>query len=278
MWQQIPTELRMNNAMQLVRFWIVLHLLITAVMGFYPLVWSLLTYSIAALGDSAGVRIRMGSRPPVKEEQEKVSRTLKEIQKKQPRIKAPYRWEVLDNPFPNSFTIGGVSFLSSGLIESDYLEPAMAHELGHVNQKDGRLLLSLRRLIIPLAYFYGIDTAPLPAGPVSGGQMATTVSMGDDAALFYRMQAVQTQFEIAKEYGGMSLFRLGEQWAAFWQNQDFKADDFAAELGYRDQLIAFLEEYKPLDNAVPFLMRMRPYTALRIDNLRHGKKWRIDGS
>ena len=161
-------------------------------------------------------------------------------------------------------------YVSRGAVESEYLPGILAHELGHVANKDGDLLLSLRQFIIPFAYFVGIDRQPLPAGAVTatGRSVYSTQIVTDDSGLYYKVKALQIKLLMAFVFGGMGLLMLGREWARFWRERDLQADRFVKNIGQAEPLIQVLEKYQHTDVAQPFLLTNRPYTAERLHHLK----------
>lgn len=82
------------------------------------------------------------------------------------------------------------------------------------------------------------------------------------------MQTIQAKLRYAFWFGGNGLLWLGQSWAEYWRERDFRADIFAAKLGYGQELAEFLSEYQNLDIAQPYLLRGRPYSAERLENLK----------
>ena len=182
----------------------------------------------------------------------------------------PSTWLILDEPFPDAYTIGSTVYLSRAAVESEHLPGIMAHEMGHVAHNDGDLLLSLRRFVIPLVYWVGIDRQATASGAVLGTGMTARVSTAqtEDEKIFFRFQALKIKLLLAFWFGGLGLLVLGRSWAHFWQQRDFLADDYAYRIGQDDSLVAVLEIYRHIDVAQPYLLTNRPYTAERLDRLK----------
>jgi Zn-dependent protease with chaperone function len=180
------------------------------------------------------------------------------------KVREPAEWEIIESPIPNSYTVGNKIFLTRGAIDSPHLAALMAHELGHLQQRDGQKLLALRRLIVNTAYTLGIDTQPEAVGSLVGGQMMIT---SNDQQMYYRVKGRQFREEIAWLYGGLGLFRLESLWFDFWRSHDFAADYFVYSIGMAPQLIATLEAHAQFDVAQPYRMSGRPYARERIEHL-----------
>lgn len=250
-------------------------LVIGAVFGFWPIVASLfhLLVPVTRSGSGPLERDTLGAREPTRDEMEKIIDTIQHIQAtsgKTIKKGAPSEWLVLDEPFPDSYTIGSTVYLTRAAIESDYLPGIMAHEMGHVAHKDGDLLLSIRRFIVPLAYWVGIDRQATAAGAILGTGMTAHVSRAqtEDEKIFFRFQALKIKLWLAFWFGGLGLLLLGRAWARFWRYRDFLADNYAVFIGQEDSLMSALEVYRHVDVAQPYLLTNRPYTAERLDRLK----------
>ncbi len=60
---------------------------------------------------------------------------------------------------------------------------------------------------------------------------------------------------------------MSQPWATWFRERDYLADKYAAELGFGDDLIKYLEEIEDLSTAAPFSSSWVQYTELRIDRL-----------
>lgn len=245
-------------------------LLLTLGVGFWPVLrslWhSLVPYGRS--GDGPQEYESLGARAPTRPEHATIIETLRQIQAQAGgAVAAPSAWLVLDEPVADAFSLGSTVYLSRAAVESEHLAGIIAHELGHIAYKDGDLLLSLRRLITPLAYFIGIDRSPLPAGAVVATGAYQQIVRSQDEQIFYRFQALKIKALLAFWFGGLGLLWLGQSWAAFWRQRDYWADDYAVRLGQDEALKAVLRMHRSLDVVQPFLLTNRPYTAQRLDRL-----------
>lgn len=240
--------------------------------AFTPTIFSLLTLLIAQVGAGKAESRKLGAREPTTalEEGQKIKQAKEELtaqaKKRGIRMSEPVSIQVIDTLFVNSYTVGRVIYLTTGLLKTQFVKPALAHELGHLTKKDGRMLLALRRLIVPLAYWIGIDRSPRPIGLIAGGTVQK-VDIGDDAALYYKMKTLSMRLRLAFFLGGLGLLLKGKEWANHWQMRDYDADGYAVSLGEGMSLQHFLREYQELDIPQPYLLSGRPYTAERIQNI-----------
>jgi Zn-dependent protease with chaperone function len=243
--------------------------------GFAPIIMSLFhsLFPFGRSGSGPAEREALGAREPTRDEYQIIIDALQSILAtggEKVNSGVPSHWLVLDEPFPDSYTIGSTIYLSRAAIESKFLAGIIAHEMGHVAHKDGDLLLSLRRFVISLAYWIGIDRTPLASGAVMGTGTGPRVrhTRTDDEKLFFRFQTLKIRLLMSFWLGGLGLLVLGRQWAHFWQGRDLLADDFAVAINQQESLIDALEMYRHIDVAQPYLLSNRPYTAERLDRLK----------
>lgn len=243
------------------------------ILGFWPLLTSLFHILFPVTRSGAGpIEVEsLGAREPTREELARILDALAQIRSAagSRRSAAPSRWLVIDEASPDAYTIGSTVYLSRAAVESPHLSGIMAHEMGHIAHKDGDLILALRRFIVPLAYYIGIDRHPMPAGAVlkTGAGLQSRVIRTEDEKIYYRFKALQIKLWLAFWCGGLGMFLLGRQWAAFWRERDHLADRYAVALGQEELLMDALTLYRHVDVAQPFLLTNRPYTAERLDRL-----------
>lgn len=249
--------------------WLLLALVVSLWFGFGTVINSIIASVIPFVPAGAKIADQIGAREPTKEEKQKVTDILASIGKKY-AIYTPLQDEVyiLENVVPNAYSIGTSLFLTSGLFNSDFLGPAIAHELGHIQHGNAKQLLAIRRFIRPLAYWIGIDRQIKPGGVVASGNIGGSIQLNDDSALYYRLKAIKSKFLLGFLFGGLSVVFLSHKWAGYWKHQDYRADNLAVKIGYKRELIAYLEEYKDFDVAIPYGLSLRAYTALRLERIR----------
>jgi Zn-dependent protease with chaperone function len=154
-----------------------------------------------------------------------------------PQLRPPRRWFVLDGQLPNAAAYADTLMLTRGLIESGHLEAVLAHELGHLNSSDSRLAAALHRMTTQPRRRLRFPFTTL--GFVLSGALAVYVSC--------------------------------MPWASYWRTREFAADDYAASVGQGLALARFLQLHA-LENdlPVPFMwltQESHPYSEHRIDNL-----------
>jgi Zn-dependent protease with chaperone function len=182
---------------------------------------------------------QVGGRTPSDRERLIYDDALTVLAQAHPQLRPPRRWFVLDEPELNAAAYSDTLMVTRGLLESGYLEPVLAHELGHLNSSDARLTAALHRITTP---------------PRSRRRFPLrTISFLLSGAL------------------GMWIMRV--PWAAYWRAREFDADLYAARLGQGAALARFLEQ-NGLENdlPIPFLWltgHSHPATEHRIDRLAH---------
>jgi Zn-dependent protease with chaperone function len=138
-----------------------------------------------------------GGRAPSERERLIYDDALDRLAQANPGLRAPQRWFVLDEPVLNAAVYANTLMLTRGLIESGYLEPTLAHELGHLDSSDGRLTAALHRLTVP------------PRN-----------------RLRFPLKTLGLIFS-----GGMGVWVMRVPWAAYWRAREYQADAYAATLG-----------------------------------------------
>lgn len=182
---------------------------------------------------------RMGGRTPSERERLIYEDTISQLAGQNPELRPPRRWYVLDDPTANASVYADTLMVTRGLLESAYLTPVIAHELGHLNSSDARLTAALHRLTTP------------PRGRVR--------------------RPLRTIAFIATGAAGMWVLRL--PWAAYWRTREYAADSYAATLGQAQPLSMFLDTHAlEHDLPVPFPWlheHTHPPTEHRIDRIDH---------
>lgn len=108
----------------------------------FPLAWSLL---MLVFPISPGTVGKYGAREAVPEELDSVRGALETFYSPVP---LPSRWYVIsDSTWFDGHVLGDKLFVTQATIQSRYLAPLLVHELGHLNMRDGRMVLAVQRLI-----------------------------------------------------------------------------------------------------------------------------------
>jgi Zn-dependent protease with chaperone function len=209
---------------------------VTLALGYGPLALSVATL-ILPLGGWWWEQ-RVGGRAPSERERLAFEDALASLRDADPELRSPRRWFVRDVHELNAAVYADTLMLTRGLLDSGYLEPVLAHELGHLKSSDARLIAALRRLTVP------------PRRRMHGGVRAVI------ALLFT---------------GGLALWFTRAPWGAYWRAREHHADHYAAQLGQAAGLARFLEA-NALDGdlPVPFIWltdTSHPPTEHRIERL-----------
>jgi len=206
----------------------------------YAIAWGPLALSAATLLLPLGGwlwRQQLGGRSASERERLIYDDALDVLKGKDPNLRAPRRWFVLDDSLPNAAAYADTLMLTRGLIDSGHLEAVLAHELGHLNSSDSRLAAALHRMTTQPRRRLRFPFATL--GLLFSGTLAVWVTK--------------------------------VPWASYWRAREFAADDYAARLGQGVRLARFLSNHA-LDNdlPVPFMWlsgESHPFSEHRIDSL-----------
>ena len=209
--------------------------LIALVVGYGPLALSLATL-VLPLGGWWWEQ-QAGGRTPSEREQLIYQDALAQLRQANPRLREPRRWFVLDEENEGAAAYADTLMVSRGLLDSGYLEPVLAHELGHLNTSDGRLTAALCRITTP------------PRGQAHRG---------------LKILAFLAT-------GAIGMWPLRAAWGAYWRSREHHADHYAAQLGQANTLGEFLDERRALiDLPVPFIWlsdHSHPPTEHRVEHL-----------
>jgi Zn-dependent protease with chaperone function len=208
---------------------------LTLVVAYAPLLISFATLMVPA-GSWLWMQ-QTGGRAPSERERLIYEDALAILSRAEPTLRPPRHWFVLDRPDLNAAAYADTLMLTRGLLESHYLEPVLAHELGHLNSSDARLTAALHRMTTP-----------------------------PRQQLRFPLRTIG--FVIS---GAAGVWLTRTPWAAYWRSREFQADEYTAHLGQAEALARFLDT-NALENdlPVPFLwltQQTHPATEHRIDRL-----------
>lgn len=203
--------------------------------GYGPLVLSFATL-LLPLGGWLWMQ-QTGGRSPAGRERLIYEDAMAVLRQADPGLRPARRWFVLDDPNPNAAAYADTLMLTRGLLESTFLAPVLAHELGHLNSSDARLTAALHRLTTPPRRRLRFPVRTLSF-------LAT---------------------------GALGVWVTRTPWAAYWRAREFAADQYAAGLGQAQDLARFLD-IAALESDLPIPFRWltdqsHPPTEHRIDRL-----------
>lgn len=174
---------------------------------------------------------------------------------------------VLEGTELSACVVGTGLYITRPLLDADtrYLAPVLAHELGHLDSGDARLVLALRRFEVPEGKRVAIGADRLAGGAVRAGTL-TRHPLG--CLLGFWFGLIFKLFGFGR--GGLGLRVTGPGWAGYWREREFAADRYAHALGQGRGLIEYLRRNRFLDAAIPYfpLVSEQPYITERIDRLR----------
>jgi Zn-dependent protease with chaperone function len=220
--------------------------------AFAPLVWSLAAW--VAPGVPRIWAWRKGARRPSAEERTKLDCSLASLRALEPRLSQNPVVYVVDDAMPFSKARAAMVVVSRGLVDSEYLTPALAHELAHVVSFDTRLSEALNRLIL-----WDDPLAP-PSGEFE--------FRGHHGALVWGFGRWFLRFA----GGALPQRTLDPLWFWYWRQREYLADDSVVEWGQGEALARYLEWLEQtLDVSRPrrlFNWDTHPPVALRIERIR----------
>ncbi len=193
--------------------------------AFLPLGWSLCGLIIPAEGWL--IEQDHGGRPPSARERQRYEEALGEILARDPDVRLPKSWCVVDQADFPAAVMGDTLILARVTLHELALEPILAHELGHLQHHDGRITIALLRLAPFASQLEG-----RPRGPGIFAALARVV--------------------VYVASGGLSMRLTTLIWAGYFRCCEYRADEFAARLGYAGELIDYFEGAVAYDQPVPF--------------------------
>ena len=259
-----------------------------------PTFWSALAL-ITPLGSAWWWRTRAGGRDPSSREQLAYQDATELLQaNSETPLPRPAHWFVIDTPQPDAAVVGNALMLSRGLLETEHLPAVLAHELGHLATPDGRVTAALNRTVIFSNPFgHGTDEAnrgngndddrsPQERGRGRGHwitrmqeahkQLTGPSELDPMIDLAYGLLKIVFYLSLLAK-GGLGLWITKPAWGQYWRAREYKADQYAAQLGQAEELADFLEIHALIhDHPVPYLWlteHTHPPTELRIDKLRN---------
>ncbi|MDD3889447.1 MAG: M48 family metalloprotease [Syntrophomonadaceae bacterium] len=169
---------------------------------------------------------------------------------------------ICDDNYPNAMVTGtNTIILTTGLINTTTPEELVAvivHELGHIKNKD--------------AHHQAIGYSVNKIGSLAiGGALALSLLISDNGrrALMFPFVAIAAVLKILK-WVLEKLMILGV--LAIGRQNEYKADNYAKELGYKDGMISYLRKIQNVElqpkGWIAILAQSHPPTPLRIEKLK----------
>jgi Zn-dependent protease with chaperone function len=242
-----------------------------ALAGLGPIIYSLLVVSGIPSGHIL-VRRSLKGRPLSETEGGQLEAMLAHIRAS--GVGFPQHVFAVDTEGLNAAISGRTMYIYRELFDSRYLAGVVAHELGHFNSMDGRLLLGIRALTIPGGFFiaylligllrwvaYGVSTVLVAFLVVVFAFLRINLS-GLAGPLFgVSLQIIRMSIIFA--VGGVGPALLGSIWRSYLLQREFAADAYAGRLGYANDLIDFFETEVLSDVAIPWYEQPTHPTATR---------------
>lgn len=209
----------------------------------WPLVWSVCGLIIPAEGWL--IQQHYGGRPPSAREHQRYEQALTEIVARGSTVRQPKSWFVVDQADFAAAVLGDTLLIARVTLHELPLDVVLAHEFGHLKHRDGRVTIATLRLT-PFA-------AQLEGRPKGPGLFAGLARL----ALYVAS-------------GQLSMRLTTPIWAGYYRRCEYRADAYAAQLGYASELIDYFEGVAVNDQPVPFAwmkQHTEPPAELRIDRL-----------
>lgn len=242
-----------------------------AVAGLGPIIYSLLVVGGIPSGHVL-IRRSLSARALNKTEAGQLEAAVADILARD--VPFPRHVFAVDTEGLNAAISGRTLYIYRELFDSRYLPGVIAHELGHFNSMDGRLLLGIRALTIPGGFFMAYILIGLLRW-VAMGISTVLVAMLVVVFAFLRINLsglARPLFGISMQImrmaiifavGGVGPALLGSIWRSYFIEREFAADAFAGRLGYANDLIDFFETEVLSDVVIPWYEQPTHPTATR---------------
>ena len=194
---------------------------------------------------------------------------------------------VIDAATPSMFSVGGMLFISSEGLRSRHLAGMLAHELGHYQNGDCHVFLALIRIVTLGQRQPQIEKRAWTTGAQSlaPNEPIDLIEKILQDKIFSSKSPALTGCLLFLPFVARSLMASGagvrantKAWAAYFQQQDFKADAFVAQSNLVASLLEYLEEVRFFDSATPYGLALQPPIESRIERLNHQILSRIQTS
>lgn len=263
--------LLMESASVLVRFVLVsllalllfdqpLALVIGGIAAFGPIIGS---FAVLA-GMPSGhlfVRHNLGARAMTSAEQTRLEQVLAPLRAQ--GIAVPRYIYTVPESGLNAAVSGRTLYIFHELFQSRFLPSVVAHELGHYNSLDGRLLLALRSLTIPggflivyvllqLLHWLAYVLALALSGLLLIVFFFLRIRIAPAVAAVFHIVLLALRLVIIFAVGGVGPALLGSFWRSHFVDREFAADAYAVRLGYGKDLVDFFGRHALQDVTIPW--------------------------
>lgn len=217
------------------------------------LVWLFAPYVRAAValtsdvGPGVVLRNTLGMRDTSSRERQQLHQALDAIRTRTDTDIPTPTFYVIDKPGLHANTYGGAIGLHRPLVWSTHLHAVLAHELGHLTHRHGRAHLAATWATYP-ALAEACDRAA-QAGPLARLATRTLRHCAGNTPPARLVAAV---------------------WNAWQRRAEYDADRWAADAGYGQELIDYLDAHQAMDETPSYLFiapRTHPCHELRIDEV-----------
>jgi hypothetical protein len=241
--------------------------------GWGPNLWSLATM-LGLRGGAKETRWELDARVMSKTREEvRHCQALSHIQTlAKITLKAPVAVFAIDSLLPRAFTIGSTLFLTKGLLKSNDLMALTCRELYYLQSGDARLVLALRRLVIPP--FYALSRF---AGHLAPGNLAFSVIEAANERYIALVVYLSTFFG-ALAGGGFGILVMNPFIVRYFLGAMTRANIFATQIGLGNPLADYYDTYEYFDFAIPYIYRPKVSGELLRDDIirwQRGERWAI---
>ena len=212
----------------------------------------------------SGIKLSFDAREPTNEEKDYIIRFYRRLVEGGRSDERVFKsWNVIESVGVFAFTYGENIFISRGSFTERYFNALVAHEIGHLHQRDGLVLQALHSFTYPFFNHLLFNPTSIQRGVIEPEKDYSKPNF-----LLSGILSSMTITFFTLSFGGWSVQALARFWSRFYINRDYLADDYALRLGFGYELLSYLESYKDFDTALPLFNRWRGYTRVRIERIK----------
>jgi hypothetical protein len=207
----------------------------------------------------------LGAYPPTKRQRDWYKEATDQIKA---RATIPFTIPVvihmLERTDETILTIGSDLYISQAAMKSPDFAMLLADELYLYNSGESRIIEAMRRLAIGPLHMLARAIGQLAPGALMGGMHGDTVDRALPAIAMWIFSGA-----LALAGGGIGLFIFSPLWAIHARGMYLKKDDYAAALGYKEELKSYIDRKViiPIVYPIPFFLSPEPHTEERHGNL-----------